>query len=238
MSLDALPAHTGNADELARLLARALLSGRWRPGETFPKELDLARHFAVSRNQVRNALARLTAAGLLERTAGRGTVVRALSEWHLLDPTISEWMTGLTRLDPALIRAIYAFRLSAEPAVAALAARTARPEDLECLRQAYDGMAESAEQDRQRHAEFDVRFHDAIYQASDNLVWRQVGHLLRPCIMALVQDSQSRLDTLADSLTRHRRLMDAIIQGDEQAASHAAREVLLRTARDLEIAFE
>ncbi|MFG6667503.1 FadR/GntR family transcriptional regulator [Halomonas sp. HNIBRBA4712] len=233
MSLDALPAHSGDADDLARLLARALFSGHWQPGQAFPRELDIARHFAISRNQVRNALARLTAAGLLERTAGRGSVVRTLDEWHLLDPIVSDWMSGLTRLDPALIREVYAFRLSSEPLVAALAARAATPSDIARLAQALDGMKQSARQARERHAEFDVQFHDAIYSASHNLVWRQMGHLLRPSIMALVQGSQQRLETLTDSLDRHERLFEAIKAGEPDAASQAARQVLQRTAQDL-----
>lgn len=110
MTLDTLPPHQGGAEYLARLLAQALLAGRWQPGDRFPRELDISRHFAVSRNQVRNALASLTAAGLLERTAGRGTLVRQIDDWHLLDPLMSEWMTGLVNLDPQLVRAIYAFR--------------------------------------------------------------------------------------------------------------------------------
>ncbi|WP_447556016.1 FadR/GntR family transcriptional regulator [Vreelandella sp. EE22] len=236
MSLDVLPEHIGDADDLARLLARALLSGQWQPGEVFSKELDIAQHFAISRNQVRNALAKLTAAGLLERTAGRGSVVRAISDWHLMDPIVSEWMTGLTRLDPQLIRSIYAFRLSAEPVVASLAARAASADDIARLTQAFEGMQQSASKDRARHAEFDVLFHDAIYKASHNLVWRQMGHVLRPCIMALVQGSQDRLETLDDSLKRHARLLEAIKAGNSEAASRAARQVLLRTAQDLGIA--
>ncbi|BBI62632.1 hypothetical protein HSBAA_39380 [Vreelandella sulfidaeris] len=101
MTLDALPPHQGGAEHLARLLAQALLAGHWQPGDTFPRELDISRHFAVSRNQVRNALTSLTAAGLLERTAGRGTLVREIGDWHLLDPLMSEWMTGLVNLDPS-----------------------------------------------------------------------------------------------------------------------------------------
>ena len=75
---------------------------------------------------MRNALTSLTAAGLLERTAGRGTRVREMGDWHLLDPLMSEWMTGLVNLDPQLVRAIYAFRFSAEPVVAGLAAQAAQ----------------------------------------------------------------------------------------------------------------
>ncbi|RUR40884.1 FadR/GntR family transcriptional regulator [Vreelandella populi] len=237
MTLDALPAHQGGAENLARLLARALLTGHWQPGDVFPKELDIGRHFSVSRNQVRNALASLSAAGLLERTAGRGTQVRAMSEWHLLDPLMSEWMTGLINLDPQLVRAIYAFRFSAEPLVAGLAAQAASAEDIARLEAAFEGMQRSAGQPaaRHQHTEYDVAFHDVIYQATHNLVWRQMGYLLRPSIMALVHRSQHDIKTLDDSLARHGHVLKAIQVGDATAAETAAREVLRRTAIDLGI---
>ncbi len=105
MSLETLGPHEGDAEALARRLARALLGGRWQPGDAFPKELDIAAHCAVSRNLVRNALASLTAAGLLERTAGRGTRVREVGDWHLLDPQMSDWLVGLEAPQPQLVRA-------------------------------------------------------------------------------------------------------------------------------------
>ncbi|MGO2241893.1 MAG: FadR/GntR family transcriptional regulator [Halomonas sp.] len=237
MTLDTLPPHPGGAEHLARLLAQALLAGRWQPGDAFPRELDIARHFAVSRNQVRNALATLTSAGLLERTAGRGTLVRQMGDWHLLDPLMSKWMTGLVNIDPQLVRAIYAFRYSAEPMVAGLAAQAALPEDLERLESAFAGMEKTAASTdlRGQHAEYDVAFHDATYRATHNLVWRQMGHLLRPSIMALVWGSQGRTGTLDDSLSRHRQVLEAIRNRDISAAESAAREVLRRTAIDLGI---
>lgn len=237
MSLDTLPPHQGGAGNLARLLAQALLAGHWQPGDIFPRELDIGSHFAVSRNQVRNALTSLTAAGLLERTAGRGTQVREMSDWHLLNPLMSEWMTGLVNLDPQLVRAIYAFRYSAEPVVAGLAAQAAEAEDLQRLEMAFEGMTQTAGniEARAAHAEYDVAFHDATYRASHNLVWRQMGHLLRPSIMALIHRSQHRTDTLDDSLARHRQVLDAIRSRDANSAEIAAREVLRRTAIDLGI---
>ncbi|MBW6389800.1 FadR/GntR family transcriptional regulator [Billgrantia antri] len=241
MTLTSLPRHHGGADGLARLLGQALLAGRWRPGETFPRERDLCQHFEVSRNQVRNALATLVALGLIERTAGRGSVVCNIGEWHLLDPLVSAWMADIETPDAQLLREIFAFRYSAEPAVARLAARAAEAEDLERLEAAFLGMQRTAgmPEASARHAEYDVAFHDAIYRTSHNLVWRQMGHLLRPSIIALIQRSQAHLQPLDagldDSLARHGRLLEAIRSRDADAAEAAAVDVLRRTAVDLGI---
>lgn len=233
-SLASLPAHA-DARALAALLARAILSGRWSPGESFPREWDLCRHFSASRNLVRNALASLTSAGLIERSAGRGSWVREVGDWHLLDPRMSLWLTGLDAPHPQLLREIFAFRLSAEPQVAELAAGAADAEDLARLERAYRGMRESASDPARRHehADHDVAFHAAIYRASHNLVWRQMGHLLRPSIVALIEQSHQLADTLDDSLDRHYRVMEAIRLRQPQVARQAATDVLARTAVDL-----
>lgn len=47
-------------------------------GGLFPKELDLCERFEVSRFTIRNAMAELEAAGLVERRKATGTIVKAL----------------------------------------------------------------------------------------------------------------------------------------------------------------
>lgn len=246
------PAEGRGAAALAEVLARAILSGHWQPGDLFPRELDLCQHFEASRNRVRNALGELSAAGLIERTAGRGTVVRDIVDWHLLDPQMSGWMASLDAPHPQLVEAVFAFRLAAEPYIGELAALNASGEDLARIERAFDGMRETADAPSQRlaHAEHDVAFHDAIYRASHNLVWRQMGLLLRPSIVALIQRSQRHAESssdghtddaagghargLSDSLERHRQLLEAIRLRQPEQARRATELLLERTARDLD----
>ncbi|WP_445621017.1 FadR/GntR family transcriptional regulator [Kushneria sp. Sum13] len=234
-----LPYAAANADvsTLAEVLAHTILSGQWACGDIVPRELDLCQHFAASRNRVRNALATLSACGLIERTAGRGTVVRDISEWHLLDPNMSVWLSGLDTPHPQLVNEVFAFRLAAEPYVSELAARSATARDLAQIESAFNGMCDTAHDPDQRsaHIDYDIAFHDAIYCASHNLVWRQMGILLRPSIVALIQRSHHRVDRLDDSLERHRRVLEAIRMRQPDTARKATEHVLARTASDLEL---
>ncbi len=234
-----LPHTAANADAgtLATVLAHTILSGQWACGDIIPRELDLCQHFAASRNRVRNALATLSACGLIERTAGRGTLVRDISEWHLLDPNMSSWLSGLETPHPRLVHEVFAFRLAAEPYVSELAALSATARDLAQIESAFNGMCDTAHDPDQRsaHIDYDIAFHDAIYCASHNLVWRQMGILLRPSIVALIQRSHHRADRLDDSLARHRRVLEAIRMRQPEAARDATEHVLARTASDLEL---
>ena len=64
--------------EIAQILRVELEEEVYSLGGIFPKELDLCERFAVSRFTVRNAMAELEAAGLVERRKAIGTIVRAL----------------------------------------------------------------------------------------------------------------------------------------------------------------
>lgn len=62
--------------ELANSLRQDLASGRFRPGDAFASEHDLARRRKLSRVTVRKASDLLIGEGLLERRAGKGLFVR------------------------------------------------------------------------------------------------------------------------------------------------------------------
>lgn len=64
---------------VAQALMRDIESGRFKVGEMLPTELDICESFGVSRHTAREAIRRLTDAGLVTRRAGIGTTVRAQS---------------------------------------------------------------------------------------------------------------------------------------------------------------
>ena len=62
------------------VLADGIATGRYAAGELFPTEEQLTKLFSVSRITVRRAMASLQNAGLIERGAGRRTVVKPLGK--------------------------------------------------------------------------------------------------------------------------------------------------------------
>src|ERR1700746_646211 len=62
-----------------------VLSGEMRPGETLPSERRLAEVLGVSRPAVREALKRVSAAGLVEVRQGEATTVRDFRRHSGLD---------------------------------------------------------------------------------------------------------------------------------------------------------
>lgn len=73
------PDATGNALRYRRIaadLTAAVTSGELRPGDDLPSEAELVRRYQVSRGTVRQALAALDTAGLIDSRQGRPRRVR------------------------------------------------------------------------------------------------------------------------------------------------------------------
>ncbi|MEM5518256.1 GntR family transcriptional regulator [Henriciella sp. AS95] len=63
--------------QLAELIRSEILSGRLKPGDHIPTEMEICEQQKVSRHTAREALRLLTAEGLLKRRKGSGSVVQA-----------------------------------------------------------------------------------------------------------------------------------------------------------------
>ena len=95
-------------------IRRAIFDGQHPDGARLPGENDLARQFEVSRPVIRAALKRLRAEGLVISRQGSGSYVAAPGEPRILTFQPVETIADLQRC--------YEFRLTIEPAAAALAA--------------------------------------------------------------------------------------------------------------------
>lgn len=140
-------------------LQQAIKSGPYEPDERLPTENDLASEFQVSRHVVRDALQRLRDQGLIYSRRGSGSFVR---DHGLRDPLGFGSLENLADLQNC-----YEFRLSLEPAAAALAAARHVPETLQAIRGALDLLRDATNRDRHRE-DADFMFHLAIAQASRN----------------------------------------------------------------------
>jgi len=220
---------------VAEFLAEEIFSGRYQPGDYVPKEVDLCAQFAINRSAVRSDLRQLVDVGIIERISGHGSRVREYSEWNILDPTVTGWMTRYAAPNPKVQREILSFRLDVEPYVAMMAAKRATARDLVAIEEAFEGMGQNMHGDagpeaNRLHSDYDVAFHVAIYKATHNIVWAQLSHILRPSIYLLIKMSNVSATDPEASLERHRQLMEAIRTRRPHEAFRAAQAVLAGTA--------
>jgi GntR family transcriptional repressor for pyruvate dehydrogenase complex len=145
-------------------LATAIRLGVYQRGSTLPAERDLADRLQVSRATLREAMAALRQAGLVETTRGRGggTVVTlkpgtpsARAAARITDARRRDWLDAL------------AYRRIVEPGASALAAsRELDDASIAQLEQAHSEVASSRKPAEHRQA--DSRFHLTVAALTDS----------------------------------------------------------------------
>lgn len=211
-----------------------VLSGEMAPGEALPNERKLAKVLGVSRPAVREALKRLSAAGLVEVRHGDATTVRDYRRHAGLDLLPRLLLRGGDRgdeLDVAVVRSILEARLHNGPKVAELAAERGGPQAAALIEGAVNALA--AEEDPVEHQRAALAFWDYVVDAADSIVFRLMFNTLR----ATYEPALSALATvMAAEVGRtelYRQVAHAISAGDPAGARRAATELLEPATHDL-----
>lgn len=200
-----------------------VLDGALRPGEALPSERRLAEALGVSRPAVREALKRLSEAGLVDVRQGDATTVRDFRRHAGLD-FLPRLLLKAGRIDVAVVRSILETRLHNGPKVAQLAAERGGSDVDDALSASIDALAADTDPImRQRHA---LAFWDHVVDGADSIAFRLMFNTLRaayePALSALsvvMADEVSQLD-------RYREVADAIRARDPDRAESAARALL------------
>jgi DNA-binding FadR family transcriptional regulator len=215
-------------ERIAERLAADIRAGRLAPGERLPSERELARRLEVGRASVREAIGALVLRGAVETRPGSGSFVAADALERLAPGT------ELTGHDAGPFDLLEA-RIALEPAVAALAARRARPDaETERLLDAMDA-AEVAD-DRVGWNDGDRRFHRRLAALTGNAVLLgladQVAALMdQPLWQRLRDDSIAIPGRARVHAAEHRMIYEAIVEGDAASASFYATQHLERVRR-------
>jgi DNA-binding FadR family transcriptional regulator len=226
MSLKSFKPRNLNA-QLVDLLGRRIVQGHYKEGEQLPVEAELCVEFGISRPIMREVTKILAAKGLLASRPRVGTVVKDRMCWNLLDSDVLGWVTQA--LPPSeFLDMLFEARLAIEPSAAELAAHKASDEDIEIIRQAYEDMA--AAKNIEESLEPDIRFHQAVLDATHNDVIRYIGHTLHNALAISIRLTNWNTEIHELSLPRHEAIYIAIAQRDTAAAGEAAR-ILLRESR-------
>jgi DNA-binding FadR family transcriptional regulator len=207
-------------------LADDIVAGRYPPGSTLPTEPDLGRRFGVSRTVVRESVQLLQDKGLVLIKRGVGTVVCGPETWDMIDDVVLE---ALVRNDESLavLDELVAVRVSLERDMAAAAAAGRTPEQTAALQAAYDDMVREAS-DVEAFAVADVVFHDIVMAASGNRLGRAIVTSIHGKARTTGRYVGATSPAFASlTLNEHRRILDAVANGDPAAASAAMHDHII-----------
>lgn len=205
-----------------------LLDGGIGPGDSLPAERTLTEILGVNRQAVREALQRLSQAGLVQISQGEPT--------RALDYRNNGGLDLLPRLLVApdgpnveVGRAVMEMRACIGPDVARRAAERATTD------QSNGIVAAAAQMHGAREVEIlvdlDLEFWERLVDASDNIAYRLAYNSLRSAYQPLAEIlGPVLLDELSDA-AGHDRIAEAVRTGDPARAATTATELLSKGTR-------
>ena len=201
-------------------LATAIRLGVYPRGTTLPAERELADRLHVSRATLREAMAALRQAGLVETTRGRGGGTVVTLKQHMPSARAAarttaarrqEWLDSLD------------FRRIVEPGAAALAA--ARQHDavrLAQLEQAHEEVA--AARKPAEHRQADSRFHLTVAALTDSPRTIEAVTSVQATLHEMLLAIPVLETNIAHSDRQHARLVRAIVAGKPDLARRVMEE--------------
>ncbi|WP_173047127.1 GntR family transcriptional regulator [Bosea sp. ANAM02] len=184
-------------------IADEIVSGVLEPGTSLDEQ-ELASRFGVSRTPVREAIRQLSTSGLVNVRPHRGAVVAL--------PTSAQ------------LNEMFEVMAELEALCAGFAARNMTvPErrDLEALHEALRALVH--EGDPLRYHEVNEAFHAAIYTGSHNAYLAELTLLTRKRVAPFRRAQFRAPSRLARSYQEHDLVVQAILRGDQPAATEAMR---------------
>ena len=204
-------------------LVNAIVTEIYPPGTALPPENLLCGIYDVSRTVVREATTALTEKGLVVSQQGRGTIVRDPGAWNLLDPMI---LAALFRREDGLayLDNLSEIRALLEASMAAKAARHVTPEtaaELDAQIEKLEGLVTMPA----AYVHEDLAFHDIIMRmAGDRLSKAIIDGIQSEALRTHGYSGRLSVDHVRATQAAHRRIHEAIVAGDPEAASAAMRE--------------
>jgi len=155
-------------------IQKDILQGKYRPHSRFPSERELAVTYKSSRSAVREAMAKLSQAGLVKTVPQSGTYVTDYQAEASLGLLI-QIMKATEAIDADILVSLLKYRRMAEPYVAREAAIKATKKDLASLKEAGNNLIRQLKTlpiDIKRASALDFTFHLEVARATGNLIFQ------------------------------------------------------------------
>ncbi|MBA4422372.1 MAG: hypothetical protein C0390_04620 [Syntrophus sp. (in: bacteria)] len=218
------------ADAVVNYIKQRIEGGTFKPGEKLPSERLLQKELVVSRFTLREALARLSALGIIKTLHGKGTIVaREMNSSTLADAFIPLFANQSIKD----IIDFFEARLLIEGEAAVLSARRRSDEDVRRF-EAILADSRQAINDPDRYGELDFLFHMQIAQSSGNVFLQNmmgcVNEYTRRYMQVLAHSEINR----NASIVAHEEIYKCIKERDTSKAGIVTRKHLSRVLAIME----
>ena len=192
--------------QVANRLRKRIYQQQLKPGERID-EKRLCEEMGISRTPLREALKVLDADGLVVLQPRRGCFVAELGEQQLKE--------------------LFPVMAVLEGLIAREATRGLQQADLAELEALHEQLEQAAaREDVDRYYEHNYVFHKRVQDLSRNRYLQRVAHDLRKLLFLARHQQLKKPGRLQQSLSEHRRLMEAFRRGDADTAEATMKEHL------------
>jgi GntR family transcriptional regulator, L-lactate dehydrogenase operon regulator len=205
-------ASSGAVNHVYHQLLSAILSRKLGAQDRLPSEAQLSDQLGVSRPTLREALRMLGQAGIVEQRRGR------YGGWFLArreSVSISDSIAVLLILERISLREIFEARSLLEATAAELAAKAPSERHIEAMLKAIEE-SEASPISAKVFAHTNGLFHLALVNASHNGVLTIMMNSIRPLVDYSLGKIQLDEASIARANSAHRKILNAIISGNQE----------------------
>ncbi|TWP35854.1 FadR family transcriptional regulator [Leekyejoonella antrihumi] len=205
----------------------AIARGELNPGERLPSERELVAQFGASRSTVREALRVLESTGVVRSRPGdpNGPEVLPFST-----STLAKQLTRLTQAQEVSLADLISFRMVLDSSANMLAARLRTDDELAVMESTIARMRAAIDAGYDDFSAADVAFHDAVAQASGNMLLQVCNHVVRGAVLSLISDkiahARNSAALMSQSMRHHEEVLALIRDRDSQGAGQISRRNL------------
>lgn len=197
------------SDSIVTLLRDRILTEVYKDGQKL-NEVALATELNISRTPVREAFKQLESEGLVVSIPNKGVYVKAFT--------------------PRDIDDMFEIRIALEGLAIELAIDRMDEKHLSRIQEVYDLMEfYTFKKDQDKISELNILYHETIYEATQSPYFEQVLkdiHYYVSVTSSLAIKSKQRYKT---SITEHKAILDAIIEGDSTKAKETMQKHIKHT---------
>jgi len=227
--VDVGPKKATTPNEVAKAVQKIIIDNNLKEGDKLPSQAELSTRLKVGTRSVREAIKILEARGMVYTHQGKGVFVKNNNLDFFLE-MLNDSLVFDVYKDKKLLLQLTHVRQMIETNVIRELAEYPKPEMLKNLIDILDSMEQCLpEQEIKRYNMLDVKFHVTLVGACGNDILVTLYRNLTSLLIKSVVQTGDMEGSLEQSLTDHRRILEAIIARDPDRAKELMEQHLSKT---------
>jgi len=207
-------------DKVEMNLINFFIKNEYKPGDSIPKEVELASSMGVSRTVIRESLTRLKTLGIIEAIKHKGTIIKSPDLSALMGKSMIPHM-----LDNSTLKDVFELRLVIEIGMADLIFQHVTPEDIFELERIINKEPEKSD-DVLFDIEHEIKFHGKLYEIAKNETLKKFQKILLPVFNYIYDSGLVNKPIKKKTHVSHQGLVDILKNGSPDKFRSAMRNHL------------